>query len=400
MKMQHIIAAITLGVLSAVSVSVIAEDRPLEPENALTRDAEVYSEDFGVDLDTAMYRLGIQTEIGDLDTILELSEKEDFAGLYIQNEPVYHIFVLYKHHKYKQGNKGKKGKNETFNGRLNARLAKTKWRNFVKLRKVKYTLTELEDLQSNAVELAESVGIPADTSVDVTKNSVELAVTDIDAFNGALANEGLTLPDGMSLVEVDELITAQSIYGGLPLNNGSCTVGFGVKNSSGTKGIVTAAHCPNVLSFDGTNLPFQLETNFGSADLQWHTAPGLTVENDVRTGSLFGVTTSWRNMYGTVNRSAQSVGSQVCKYGNTTGYGCGTIQSKIIQPFGTSTVSPNATFVSVSKNGATLTAGGDSGGSWFNNNSAYGVHKGGSPTISIYTPIDYISILGLTILTN
>lgn len=300
-------------------------------------------------------------------------------------------------HKYKQGNKGKKGNNKTFNGRLNARLAKTKWRNFVKLRKVEFTLSELAAIQNSAVDLAQNIGIPVDTSIDLTKNNVELAVTDIDAFNGALADNGLQLPENVNLIQVTALSSTESIYGGLPLSSGSCTVGFGVKNSSGTTGIVTAAHCPNSLSFGGTILPFQSQVYFGSTDMQWHTAPGTTVENDVKTGSFFGVTT-WRNMTGTVNRSAQSVGSQVCKYGNTTGYGCGLITSTSHRA--ANTPSATATYIRVSKNGLTLTAGGDSGGPWFNGNSAYGVHHAGAPTYSIYTPINYLSNLGVSILTN
>jgi hypothetical protein len=108
------------------------------------------------------------------------------------------------------------------------------------------------------------------------------------------------------------------IYGGLALS--TCTSGFSVRhNSSGSLGIVTAAHCPNSQSYLGSSLPFQSEAWGGWYDQQWHTAPGFVVRNWMYDGSGTRSITS-RTLWG-----YQYVGEFVCKYGKTTGYGCGTI---------------------------------------------------------------------------
>lgn len=399
---------LTLGVSIFFSSFAFSEERPLEPEDATMRDATVYMEDFGVSYRKAKFRLGIQSLIGEFEEKIKKKEGRDFAGLYIQHKPRYRIKVLYKkrkHHRHYRGHRCKHrrhhGHHKNFRHTVHKLLHKKKFRKlrrFVRVKKAKNTMSDLEALQLTVLNLVNTVNILADTSVDIIKNKVELAVTSIDDLNNALTDNGLSLPNGVNLIEVNQLISIESIYGGLPIS--TCTVGFGVKNSSGTKGIVTAAHCSNTQKHDGVSLPFQTEVLSGSTDMQWHTAPNITVENDVRTSSFFGVTTTWRNITGTVSRSAQSVGSVVCKYGKTTGYGCGTILSKSVMP-SADVQNPNATFVSVSDNGSTLTAGGDSGGPWFSGNNAYGVHQAGNKsTISVYTPINYLSNLGLTILTN
>lgn len=71
--------------------------------------------------------------------------------------------------------------------------------------------------------------------------------------------------------------------------------------------------------------------------------------------------------------------ASACKFGNTTGYGCGTVTVSGI--YKDVTVMPEdgggtyraGPFRGV---GTHITAGGDSGGPWFLNSVAYGVHQG------------------------
>jgi hypothetical protein len=116
-------------------------------------------------------------------------------------------------------------------------------------------------------------------------------------------------------------------------------------------------------------------------DIQWHRADqAFTVGNWVWDGS------SNRPIYNVRFRASQAVGDWVCKYGMTSGYGCGTI----------ATTSQDG--VNVRLDDVTL-QGGDSGGPWFVNTTAYGTSIAVMGTSSIYGPVDQIySILGLNIL--
>ncbi|MCS7017190.1 MAG: S1 family peptidase [Gemmatales bacterium] len=196
------------------------------------------------------------------------------------------------------------------------------------------------------------------------------------------------MPANVVVLKVNEMPRKVSdIFGGLTLT--TCTSGFSVRNSSGTKGITTAGHCNNSQSYNGVNLPFQSGTpdSGGIYDIQWHTAPGFTVRNLIFDGTYN------RYIFSVKFRANQSVGERVCKYGKTTGYACGTI----------ATTSQDG--VNVRVDNMTL-QGGDSSGPWFWNNTAYGTTiaactlSNGNP-YAIYGPVDQIyNILGLTVLTN
>ena len=84
--------------------------------------------------------------------------------------------------------------------------------------------------------------------------------------------------------------------------------------------------------------------------------------------------------------------SGACKFGNTTGYGCGTVTVSGI--YKNVTVVPEdgggtyyaGPFRGV---GTHITQGGDSGGPWFLGSVAYGIHQGTNPagTISIWSNV-------------
>ena len=90
----------------------------------------------------------------------------------------------------------------------------------------------------------------------------------------------------------------------------------------------------------------------------------------------------------------------VCHYGQTTGYGCGYIQSKN----STGCLLQGGTeWIYVQNNGLDLVSSGDSGGPWFKDNSAHGIascEAGASSRDAIYVAVDYVeSGLGVTVLT-
>ena len=185
------------------------------------------------------------------------------------------------------------------------------------------------------------------------------------------------------------------IHGGLALS--TCTSGFSVEDGEGTSGITTAGHCGESQAYDGTDLDFEEEKEETNYDIQWHTAPGFTVTNEIQ----WWETGSTREITDTVGRSSQSVGDYVCKYGKTSYYTCGYISDTSFWPSGLS-----ATFIRVDNTGGydDLSSGGDSGGPWFLSGDAYGTHVGAPSSDTndaIYMAVNYISPgIGVNVMTS
>ncbi|HIE56888.1 MAG TPA: hypothetical protein EYP88_01465 [Anaerolineales bacterium] len=78
-----------------ILVGTDAEDLLPLGEEALIQDAKMYTSRFGVDLDEAIRRLKLQSEIGDLNAELAAKEQDTFAGLWIQHQPEYRVIVRF-----------------------------------------------------------------------------------------------------------------------------------------------------------------------------------------------------------------------------------------------------------------------------------------------------------------
>lgn len=347
-----------------------AEDLWPPGEEALMQDAKMYASRFGVDLDEAIRRLKLQSEIGDLNAELAAKERDTFAGLWIQHQPEYRVIVRF-----------------TRNGGVTIRpyIENGPLADIIEIRTASVTLAELEADRDQAARIARGLGIRDFSAINIIENRAELYVLDPEQLNIALRKANLQLPANVEVIKVNELPReVDAIFGGLALT--TCTSGFSVKNSSGTKGITTAGHCRNSQQYHGVNLPLVDEVWSDPYDIQWHTAPGFTVRNLVFDGTYA------RPIYGVKFRASQSVGEWVCKYGKTTHYGCGQIVLTNFQGVNVAVDIP--------------VDNGDSGGPWFWYNTAYGTTKyactfGDGSHGAIYVPVDQIyGILGLTILTN
>jgi hypothetical protein len=175
---------------------------------------------------------------------------------------------------------------------------------------------------------------------------------------------------------------ANEVDGGQHLSNG-CTSAFTAKNSGGSAGVLSAAHCPD--SASGYTFGSQVES--GSVDAQSHRTTG--VFNKIRHLSS-GATKVISGYY------KSAAGASVCNYGASTGSKCSTVYS-------TATCWPGlgCGFISVS---GSVTAGGDSGGPWHSGSSAVGVHKGtafiGLANRSVFTYVgNALASLGLSLCT-
>ena len=350
-------------------------------------DAQSYASDYDVTLQEAKRRLGLQESAGALQADLLSNESSTFGGLWIQNEPDFKIVVRF-----------------TQDGESTVRPYVTggPLSGLVEVRTADATLNDLKTAQSDATTIAIGFGIRVESQVDVIENRVKLFVVDKAGLDSSLAASSVQLPSKVDVVTVSQLSrNTTDLYGGLTLTSPSdidCTSGFSVKHSDGSRGITTAAHCENDREFNGTDLDFVQGILGGKHDVQWHEAPGFTLRNLVYDGS------GNRYVYGTESVNDQTVGEYVCKYGIATGFDCGDIVTISFQPTDQTGCSIpcsfSATFIRVHKDGVDLADSRDSGGPWFRGNTAYGIMRSQLGDDAIYMPIDYISDLDVTVLTN
>ena len=364
------------------TVSCDQRDDP-SPEEQMF-EAVNYAKELGVDNEQAAERFETQQEAGDLERSLAEQEKDTFAGLWIEHKPQFRVVV-----QFTEQERAEEEKIKSYLPQEEELLAKS-----VDIRTAKFSLQQLVGAQQTALGATRNLKVPLDSGINIQENRVEIYVLDRAAFMSTLQGARVQLPQPVEVVQVKELSVPEvDIYGGVPLT--TCTAGWPVRNAQGVLGITTAAHCGNTQRYKNVLLPFKAEKQSGSCDVQWHTAASYTVvPKFVGNGPA-----NLRALKGTKPRSNQVVGGYVCKYGKTTNYTCGYITSKTVSL--NYVTNSNATFIRVSRDNKQLSAGGDSGGPWFNGNIAYGVHSGGTSTSSVYMAIDYVpSCIGVNLLTQ
>ncbi|WP_422506496.1 hypothetical protein [Stenotrophomonas sp. GZD-301] len=168
-------------------------------------------------------------------------------------------------------------------------------------------------------------------------------------------------------------------------NNDYCTTGFAVLHkATNTRGIITAAHCPDALIYGNYGstqnntkvsfpLTFQNAIFDGSHDVQWHSIPaphGVTQEVFGSSNSEYGKR-SIMFLY-----AAPMENTNLCFRGAVSGYSCGQVVSVTHVPEGTcgATIVCNPDWVRVEGTSLSCT-GGDSGAAVFWQNSGYGIVK-------------------------
>lgn len=349
--------------------------QPNEPSQAraetvvdgIQQDAAVYASSYRVSLQEGARRLQLQDAVDALNARLTEEQAATFAGLSIEHAPEFHVVARFT-----------RNGEETIRPYLSPALAEV-----VRVEDARFTLQQLERRLEAGYHRVRGAGIPAAGAVDVRANRAEVHVQ----RGRAAAARAVLVAGEAAVIEVDQLPQEEiAMYGGLPIS--TCTTGFTVRNSAGTRGVSTAGHCGNSQTLSGYALTFRGESYSGSYDIQWHNASGHTYPNTIK------VSTSTRSITGTRARSSQTVGSQVCKQGKTTGYTCGTISTTSYCASGA------CTWVRVAGNGTNLSEGGDSGGPWFSGNTAYGSHTYGIGNDSAYMPVDYFSGISVTIATS
>jgi hypothetical protein len=356
-----------------VFVSLLAV--PLFAGEGRVQDATAYAAQYGVSVDEGARRLELQGLVSDLEGELTEKEAATFAGLWIQHKPEYRVVVRFT--------------DRAAEARLKARVAGGPLEKVIETRNAKWSLAELESRQLDVRGQAKKAQTRLESDINVVENKLEVYTLEPEKLHGRLAAAGARLPEGVEVKRInqhsgtDELLGGSGMYG--------CSAGFGVRASNGELGMSTAGHCPNDQYYQGIWLPFRAEKYSGDQDVQWNsTCDRVQVSNRINTGI------GTRGITSTRSRTNQTVGTYLCKYGMSTGRTCGTISSKSYD-IGSGF---NGTFIRV--DGYALRAGGDSGGPWFVEDVAYGIHHGypgSDPNDAIYMAINYISAIGVGVLT-
>jgi hypothetical protein len=173
-----------------------------------------------------------------------------------------------------------------------------------------------------------------------------------------------------------------------------CTAGFVVTDGVRT-GLVTAAHCPDTLTYrdpaGGTaQLPFLGQWGWSFQDVQLNAVGGAADPVFYADAGK----TSARTPTAVRPRASTRAGDFVCHRGERTGYTCGDVELTDFAPPGELCGGPcAASWVTVSGPGC---GGGDSGGPVFAGTTAFGIMKGattgagGRCAFYFYMSLDYL----------
>lgn len=163
-----------------------------------------YQKEYNLDLTTAKYRLSIMPEMGELVGSLEAMNDKKYAGAYINNEEPFGLYILYK---ASYGDEQQYLIDEAkFNQLVGRLLAQKSWKSLVHIKKVKYSLSDLDKKIYIATQLISSLGFLVGSSTDVEKNLVEIHVADLKALNQILIAKNIKLPEGIYITEVVDFL--------------------------------------------------------------------------------------------------------------------------------------------------------------------------------------------------
>ena len=147
---------------------------------ALVQDAQMYAEQYGVDLEEAVTRLMLQELAGKIGAALREHEGDTFAGLWIQHEPEFAIIIVFT-----------RDGDETVRQYIQGGPLEE----LVEVRHADATLRELMKAQAEANRIVSQAGFRVASGINVFENRVELYTDNPAQLEEALKGKGLTFPD-------------------------------------------------------------------------------------------------------------------------------------------------------------------------------------------------------------
>lgn len=360
-------------------------------------------------------RVAIQ---GDILQVLEnpaFREDPAFAGIAVQHEPVYRIYLTY----FDNDNKAE----------LLTHIP-PRMRRYIQIRKAKHDKAARADRLSQLNGALSSAGVPF---VAFYHETDERFVVHTESAANVTRLQGLVPQPLQADTQVIERTLPRAeqtsgqkgyyVVAGHPLSPG-CTLGFPITYTyggvAGRSGILTAGHCTDngavrTLNWsDGTKTTFERaiwSINTGNYDFAIYDLTGIPTDyriyykNNVTYGGYTNNVPQFPdsghlNTKNFIRPSGSWIGMNVCKQGTYTGLTCGQISSLNYPWRG---VNSGTSFVYVDQSDQqNLSTSGDSGGPWFTwtnpsqsaDVSALGIHVAGSGAgyggNGIYMPIDRI----------
>ncbi|WP_380783586.1 hypothetical protein [Sphingomonas sp. R86520] len=386
------------GVIGASPVSEAPQVQL--PVDALMQDAGEYARRFGVPFDEALRRLRAQGDSVPTTDALRETFKDRWAGIAIEHLPAYRIVVLLT------GTDPVPDQQIVAGGMtvpIVFRTGATATRDAV-LAAITAYQAKIRDSLSRPPGLGVDqrtgelvvMTASADSGLDrdgalrgriAAMTGVPVRIDVVDRPSGDMQAEAAPVVPGMMAAS----LSAGAIEGGgrvvgtVDGKRYACTTGF-VVNDGTRDGVVTAAHCPDTLSYVGTRpsdgrrqewpLDFVGQWGWGYQDVQVNVAPASA---PARFAPLFYADTAktlarpvatWRY------RTSTRAGDFVCHRGERTGYSCAVVAMVDFAPAGDlcgGACLP--TWVAVE--GPTC-QGGDSGAPVFEGTTALGIVKGGT----------------------
>ena len=171
------------GAPTAPGPDAIKATAPLD--DALVQDAQAYADDYGLELEEAARRLALQETIGALNAELAEKEPSTFAGLWVEHEPDFQVFVRFT---------------QDGASTLQPYIEGGPLEGMVEVRDADASLEELRAAHRTAMQAIDELGIDVTSAVDVVENRVAVFVADPDWFQGQLDGAGIILPDHVELV--------------------------------------------------------------------------------------------------------------------------------------------------------------------------------------------------------
>lgn len=366
--------AAVAGVAAAQPVASTGEPRIDTPAEALIQDAVQYARANGVAIDEAARRLRAQEEsVATTDRLQEVFA-DRLAGVSIEHRPGYRIVVLL-----------------TGAERVPDRIVRAGGMDVPIVFRTGAAATRAQVADALAVHQpairailprTQGMGFDARTGelvVKVRGRQVEVdGMSRMEGWIEALTGVPVRL-DATDALDRDLQVEGGARVTGINPADGvryACTTGFTVTDAVRT-GIVTAAHCPDSLTYHQPgggriDLAFVGEWGVGHQDVQVHVS-------DKAQRALFyadGLKRSARPLTGARRRTSTRAGDAVCHRGEATGYSCSQVELIDFSPPGDLCAGPcDPVWMTVT--GPTC-KGGDSGGPVFNGTTAFGITKGAS----------------------
>lgn len=371
-----IIALSLLLLISPMAGEVVAQNVDMQDTAA-----SVYAEQYGVDLDTARYRINLQSEIGDLNASLEMKERETFGGLWVEHVPEYNIILRFTN---------------VDSDVFESYREQITFAEHVQLQTGGISLGELTLIHARVAELIDGVKrsnaeIHVDSSLNIPRNRVDVLLeetygVDWDSIFRAY------LPH-VEIVKVDALPKPLSeVRAGNFFDGSTCTIGWNV-TYAGQRYASSAYHCP-AIQYQGNTFATRTGWYGSNVDLEIFYAPtGYTLPNRWQITYPNG----WATNLVTVERSKSQtpVGTFVCNIGagSSTTWRCGSVTSQNYcynYPGGCNWMQANM-----------YACNGDSGGPVLTDVQAYGMAVGGNCNNSlVYMPLDEFWSRGVHVATS